>query len=74
MPLITGKNNKKLGFELIKSGISIFGDFSKKFLFLFLILVKFQCVAAIFFLGGSQEEKNAVHTFITPTRNEVITS
>ena len=40
-PFITGKINKKLGFEIIKNGISISGHLSKKILFLFLILVRF---------------------------------
>ena len=41
LPVITGKNNEKSGFEIIKNGISIFGPLSKKFIFLFLILVRF---------------------------------
>ena len=31
--VITNKNNEKLAFEIIKSGIPIFGHLSKKFLF-----------------------------------------
>ena len=33
VPVITAKNNEKLGFEIIKDGILIFRHLSKKFLF-----------------------------------------
>ena len=33
VPVITEKNNEKLGFEIIKNGISICGHLSKKIIF-----------------------------------------
>ena len=41
VPVITGKNNEKLGFEIIKNSISIIGHLSKKFSSLILTLVRF---------------------------------
>ena len=35
VPVITGKNNKKSGSEIIINGISIFGHLLKKFIFFF---------------------------------------
>ena len=33
VPVITDKNNEKSGFEIIKDGISIFGQQTKNFIF-----------------------------------------
>ena len=41
VPVITGKDNKKSAFEIIKNGISIFGHLFKNFFFLLLTLVRF---------------------------------
>ena len=41
VPVITGKDNKKSAFEIIKNGISIFGHLFKIFFFLLLTLVRF---------------------------------
>ena len=41
VPVITGNNNDKSGFEIMKNGISIFRHLFKKFIFLFLTVVRF---------------------------------
>ena len=41
VPVITGNNDDKSGFEIIKNGISIFRHLFKKFIFLLLTVVRF---------------------------------
>ena len=41
VPVTTVKNSKKSGFEVIKNGISIFGNLSKKiYIYMFLTLAR----------------------------------